>query len=122
MGDALCAQTDPDLFFPEGSGSSTRQAKKVCAACPVQTACDEHARGLEGNASADRRHGAWGGKSPRERARLGGDPQSSERDRQIRLLTDRGMSLAEIADQLDISDRTVGRVRAAHRQQQEAAA
>ncbi|MEU1168592.1 WhiB family transcriptional regulator, partial [Streptomyces sp. NPDC005921] len=31
---ALCAQTDPESFFPE-KGGSTREAKKVCLACEV---------------------------------------------------------------------------------------
>ena len=32
---ALCAQTDPEAFFPE-KGGSTREAKKVCMACEVR--------------------------------------------------------------------------------------
>lgn len=32
---ALCAQTDPESFFPE-KGGSTREAKKVCLACEVR--------------------------------------------------------------------------------------
>ena len=35
---ALCAQTDPEAFFPE-KGGSTREAKKVCQSCPVRTEC-----------------------------------------------------------------------------------
>jgi WhiB family transcriptional regulator, redox-sensing transcriptional regulator len=35
---ALCAQVDPELFFPD-KGQPTREAKAVCAACPVRTAC-----------------------------------------------------------------------------------
>ncbi|MGW4631001.1 WhiB family transcriptional regulator, partial [Streptomyces rubiginosohelvolus] len=34
---ALCAQTDPESFFPE-KGGSTREAKKVCLACEVRRA------------------------------------------------------------------------------------
>ena len=30
---ALCAQTDPEAFFPE-KGGSTREAKRVCRGCP----------------------------------------------------------------------------------------
>lgn len=33
---ALCAQTDPESFFPE-KGGSTREAKKVCLACEVRS-------------------------------------------------------------------------------------
>ena len=32
---ALCAQTDPEAFFPE-KGGSTREAKKVCLTCEVR--------------------------------------------------------------------------------------
>lgn len=36
--DALCAQTDPEAFFPE-KGGSTRDAKRVCESCPVREEC-----------------------------------------------------------------------------------
>jgi WhiB family transcriptional regulator, redox-sensing transcriptional regulator len=60
---ALCAQTDPEAFFPE-KGGSTREAKKVCRACEVRAQCLEYA--LE----TGERHGIWGGLSGRERRRL----------------------------------------------------
>ncbi len=60
---ALCAQTDPEAFFPE-KGGSTREAKKVCRSCDVRTECLEYA--LE----HDERFGIWGGLSERERRRL----------------------------------------------------
>ena len=60
---ALCAQTDPEAFFPE-KGGSTREAKKVCRACDVRADCLEYA--LE----HDERFGIWGGLSERERRRL----------------------------------------------------
>ena len=59
----LCAQTDPELFFPE-KGGSTRAAKRVCAGCPVRAQCLEHAL------AHDERYGVWGGTSERERRRL----------------------------------------------------
>ena len=59
----LCAQTDPELFFPE-KGGSTRAAKAVCAGCPVRAQCLEHAL------AHDERFGVWGGTSERERRRL----------------------------------------------------
>ena len=37
---ALCAQTDPEAFFPE-KGGSTREAKKVCMTCEVRVECLE---------------------------------------------------------------------------------
>jgi WhiB family transcriptional regulator, redox-sensing transcriptional regulator len=60
---ALCAQTDPEAFFPE-KGGSTREAKKVCRGCEVRAECLEYA--LE----HDERFGIWGGLSERERRRL----------------------------------------------------
>ena len=39
---ALCAQTDPEAFFPE-KGGSTREAKKVCVGCEVRAECLEYA-------------------------------------------------------------------------------
>ena len=61
--DALCAQTDPEAFFPE-KGGSTREAKKICAGCPVRAEC------LESALANDERFGIWGGLSERERRRL----------------------------------------------------
>ena len=39
---SLCAQTDPEAFFPE-KGGSTREAKKVCVGCEVRSECLEYA-------------------------------------------------------------------------------
>jgi len=60
---ALCAQTDPESFFPE-KGGSTREAKKVCTGCDVKGDCLEYAL------AHDERFGIWGGLSERERRRL----------------------------------------------------
>ena len=60
--DALCAQTDPEAFFP-GKGGSTQEAKKVCADCTVRKQC------LEWAIDHDERFGIWGGMSERERRR-----------------------------------------------------
>jgi WhiB family redox-sensing transcriptional regulator len=61
--DALCAETDPEAFFPE-KGGSTREAKRVCVGCSVRLECLEYALGN------DERFGIWGGLSERERRRL----------------------------------------------------
>jgi WhiB family redox-sensing transcriptional regulator len=60
---ALCAQTDPEAFFPE-KGGSTREAKKICTGCEVRDECLEYAL------AHDERFGIWGGLSERERRRL----------------------------------------------------
>ncbi|WP_373298307.1 WhiB family transcriptional regulator [Nakamurella endophytica] len=60
---ALCAQTDPEAFFPE-KGGSTREAKKICTGCEVRAECLSYAL------ANDERFGIWGGLSERERRRL----------------------------------------------------
>lgn len=60
---ALCAQTDPEAFFPE-KGGSTREAKRVCSTCEVREECLEYAL------AHDERFGIWGGLSERERRKL----------------------------------------------------
>ena len=60
---ALCAQTDPEAFFPE-KGGSTREAKRVCMSCEVRAECLEYAL------ANDERFGIWGGLSERERRRV----------------------------------------------------
>ncbi len=63
MLDAKCLDADPEAFFPE-KGGSTREAKRICAACPVRDECLEHAL------SNEERFGIWGGYSERERRRM----------------------------------------------------
>jgi WhiB family redox-sensing transcriptional regulator len=74
--DALCAQTDPEAFFPE-KGGSTRDAKKICVSCDVRDRCLEYAL------SQDERFGIWGGLSERERRKLKrrGQPRLGEGSR-----------------------------------------
>lgn len=73
MDSALCAQTDPDMFFPE-NGASARPAKKICAECPVREACLEFA--LRTNVD----DGVWGGLSITElRLLRGPNPEVTNR-------------------------------------------
>ena len=60
---ALCAQTDPELFFPEGGGS-TKSAKQICDVCPVKNDCLMEALANNYN------DGIWGGLSAKERMAL----------------------------------------------------
>jgi len=74
---ALCAQTDPEAFFPE-KGSSNAAAKRVCMACEVRVEC------LEWALDQGEPHGVWGGMSERERRRLARElPRRCTRCRQV---------------------------------------
>ena len=87
---ALCAQTDPEAFFPE-KGGSTREAKKICLGCEVRSECLEYALGH------DERFGIWGGLSERERRRLGRTNRYDTRHRTQRDFQLRGSQRAEPA-------------------------
>jgi WhiB family redox-sensing transcriptional regulator len=60
MAEGLCAQTDPEAFFPD-KGGSVRHGKRICDDCLVMAECLDYA--LE----HDERFGIWGGLSERER-------------------------------------------------------
>jgi WhiB family redox-sensing transcriptional regulator len=63
--DALCTQIDPDLFFPKkGDAGQAKQARAVCARCPVREQC------LTAALEADERFGIFGGLSVRQRDAL----------------------------------------------------
>lgn len=62
---AACAGKPTDWWFPETGGSrDARQALDMCATCPVQAECLQHA------IRHNERHGIWGGRSERQRQRL----------------------------------------------------
>ena len=62
---AICSDTDPDLFFPVGTTGyalvQIDRAKQVCDECPVKIDCLDYA--LETNQDS----GIWGGTSEEER-------------------------------------------------------
>jgi WhiB family redox-sensing transcriptional regulator len=60
---AACRGSDTDLFFPE-RGESSKEAKAVCAICPVRQQC------LDFAISEVEHYGIWGGLSERERREL----------------------------------------------------
>lgn len=84
---ALCPQTDPDLFYPE-KGGSVREAKQVCARCPVRAECLEYA--LEN----DERFGIWGGESERDRRKL-------KKERTTTTTTTKETTMTTTADDVD---------------------
>lgn len=60
---ALCAQADPDAWYPE-KGEIPFAAKQICRTCPVQTEC------LQWALDHDERFGVWGGLTDGERHQL----------------------------------------------------
>ena len=73
---ALCAQTDPEAFFPE-KGGSTREAKRICTRCEVRAEC------LEFALAHDERFGIWGGLSERERRKAKREAREAARQTEI---------------------------------------
>ena len=61
--EALCAEVDPVIFFPE-AGEKTVDAKRICRACNVKTQC------LEYSITNNERFGIWGGLTEFDRRRL----------------------------------------------------
>jgi WhiB family redox-sensing transcriptional regulator len=59
----LCAEVDPEAFFPE-KGGSTRQAKELCARCEVRAEC------LLLALERHEKFGVWGGTTERERRKM----------------------------------------------------
>jgi len=68
---AVCAQTDPDVFFPDRGGSN-RDAKLICNGDPRRETkpCPIRLRCLEVALANGYDEGIWGGTSPRERRRM----------------------------------------------------
>jgi len=114
MTGGVCAQVDPELWFPE-KGGSTQQAKALCACCPVRPECLAYAL------AHDERFGVWGGASERDRRRMkrtttrpqgvlvrAPDPRTGVIRQLATTLSD-----PEIAMRLGCSSRTVLRIRTA---------
>ena len=109
--DAACRGEDPELFFPVGTtGPALLQladAKRVCARCPVQSACLQWAllTGME--------HGVWGGMSEDERRvlrrraarnrRLIPQPNQGDPSAEPRLTRMRGGSPTQQSSGVDVS-------------------
>ena len=66
---ALCAQADPDAWFPEQNQRElTQLVKRICGRCPVRAQCLEYA--LSGaDTWGEIATGIWGGTTPQERDR-----------------------------------------------------
>lgn len=61
MTEGVCAQVDPDLWFPtRGSGHDSREAIKICQGCPIRRKCLQYALdtgelGIWGGTTAEHR-------------------------------------------------------------------
>ena len=111
--DALCAEVDPELFYPE-TGAPNRDAKRICGRCDVRPECLAYAL-------ANReRFGVWGGTTERERRRMcrpvirqaPGRRRPDKREGVVRQLA-ATLTDPEIAVRLGCSARTVLRIRSA---------
>lgn len=106
---ALCATTDPELWFPE-KGESGRIAKQICGRCPVQAPC------LTEAIATGERHGIRGGLNHHERRSLNGGRLAAQAGRaqdHQRIIT--ALPPSEAAAELGVSARTVQRWRQALR-------
>lgn len=66
FGSALCAQTDPEMFFPEkGQSSGVRAAKALCRRCDHEVPCREYAIN-----DTTIKYGIWGATTARERGMM----------------------------------------------------
>jgi len=63
MAKGACVGTDPDAFFPPPGPKTDRDAKAICATCPVVDTCLEYAL-------TNHLDGVWGNTNGRERKRL----------------------------------------------------
>ncbi len=116
MADALCAQTDPDLFHQD-TGADYRTAKRICNNCPVQQQCEAHTDRLDADDAGYGKHGLWASRTRRQRKTSSGRHPLYSRDNIIRLVERGGMNAYEIADHIGCDVRTVWRVTKAHREQ-----
>ena len=73
---ALCARTDPDLWFSPGA-LEHKEAKRICRDCPVRSECLSYALYTPVD------HGIWGGMTERERRKH----RRQEAARRIAVLT-----------------------------------
>lgn len=116
--EAACSDMDPELFFPEGN-TVPYEARRACGRCLVEEQCRQAA--LTGGEE----FGIWGGTNQRERRRARPTtttstptflPARAERDRLVLRRYRDGVSTKTIAVEIGMTERTVHRVIAKHRQ------
>jgi len=128
--DALCAQVDAEIFYPD-QGGGHKDALSICYKCPARLDC------LIEAVQSSEQFGIWGGTTPSQRRTIArllhADPQEDRsplkrraaktraRNEKIRRLYAHGWSAASIAAAVDTTERTTLRVIAALKNQQPAA-
>jgi WhiB family redox-sensing transcriptional regulator len=114
---ALCAQADPEAWFPE-KGGSTREAKRICQGCEVKAECLDYAL------DHGEHFGIWGGLSEHERRKLKRPTAHTPKgvDLEVVRLTAAGQPAWRITEELAISTRTVQRHRSRAHSVEDAAA
>ena len=76
----LGARKADALFFPRpGAQNAVREAKEICAQCPVKAECLAIAMRAEAGKAAMRRHGIYGGLTAAERGHLTRKPKNRPR-------------------------------------------
>ena len=71
-----CADSDPELFLPREIGRNVyREARVICAGCPVQAECLEAILLAEGSVGPRLRFGMYAGLTPKQRAAISGREQ-----------------------------------------------
>lgn len=63
--DAACMSVDPELWFPEKGGRTSRAVLEICASCPVRASC-------LATAVVNVEDGIWGGVQERARSHARG--------------------------------------------------
>ena len=104
---AACARpgVDPEIFFPgEHETAKARQAKQICASCPVSEPCLATALATPANNDS----GIFAGTTPRQRAEIRRRAELSGRNRPS-VVTDPALA----AEAFELA-RRIGTVRAAH--------
>jgi hypothetical protein len=80
----LAKSGEEDPWFPVAATSALAyaEAREVCVTCPVLGECLEQALNEERGRADGSRWGMWGGKTPKERARI--EKAARERERRSR--------------------------------------
>ncbi len=63
--DAACVSVDPELWFPDKGGTTSRAVLEICASCPVRRSC-------LASAIVNLEEGIWGGVQALQRSQARG--------------------------------------------------